>query len=87
MAVARSADCQSAVSQVANLRRLALVPAHREEAPFADYQSAIQQVNNLRHGRAAASRLQSDEQIDRTFLSWTRTQNDEKKCKMTSNKY
>jgi len=47
----RSADCQSAVAQVANLRGAALVRALELAQRFADWQSAIQQTDCLHYNR------------------------------------
>ena len=55
VADARSADLQSAVSQVCNLRIARKIPSLGSDRHLADYKSALRQIENLRYGKQILS--------------------------------
>src|ERR1041385_6370516 len=59
VADARSADLQSAVSQVCNLRIVGKIPSLGSDRRLADYKSAIRQIENLRYGKQIPAASQS----------------------------
>src|ERR1051326_8788549 len=56
VAGARSAELQSAVSQICNLRRVGTGRRVARIRPSAEYNSAIRQIENLRYDVLSASR-------------------------------